>query len=366
MSLTGKGFMIWKIPSCESGNPANIASAAHAAGLSHVHIKIANGINPYNIDTTHAIDLVPPVVSALKGYGIQVWGWHYVYGDDPAGEARIAATRVKQLGLDGYVIDAESEYKQPDREDNAILFMSELRRELPQTPVALCSYRYPNLHRELPWAAFLDRCDYNMPQVYWEQAHNPGEQLRSSVKQFQALVPYRPIIPTGPVYRAGGWEPTAVDLVDFMDTAKTLNLNAVNYFAWDYGRSILQPLWNTVASYNWGSPPVYQDIPVQYINALNAHDANRVAALYRTEAVHITAAQTLQGTNAIRTWFSNLFTQTLPNASFTLTGVTGSGNSRHFTWTASSSGGQVRNGNDTIGILDGKITYHYSFFSITR
>jgi len=366
MSLTGKGFMIWKIRSCESGNAANIAAVAHAAGLSHVHIKIANGINPYNIDTSLAADLVPAVVSALRGYGIQVWGWHYVYGDDPAGEARIAVTRVKQLGLDGYVIDAESEYKQPDREDNAILYMNQLRQGLPSLPIALCSYRYPKLHSEFPWKAFLNYCDYNMPQVYWEQAHNPEAQLRTSVSQFQALTPFRPIIPTGPVYRAGGWEPTDADLNEFMNTAKSLNLSAINYFAWDYGRSILTNLWNTVSSYNWGSAPVYQDISVQYINALNSHDAAKVASLYKSDAVHVTAAQTIQGSNAIQTWYGNLFNQTLPNASFSLTGTTGSGNSRHITWTATSSSGQVRNGNDTLGILNGKIVYHYSYFSITR
>lgn len=34
------------------------------------------------------------------------------------------------------------------------------------------------------------------------------------------------------------------------------------------------------------------------------------------------------------------------------------------TWTASSSKGDVHNGNDTIGMVDGKISYHYSDFLI--
>lgn len=84
MALTGKGMMIWKIPSCEEGNPSKIASVAKAAGFTHVLIKIADGTYSYNVNRTTNIDLVPPVVSSLKAQGLKVWGWHYIYGDNPA------------------------------------------------------------------------------------------------------------------------------------------------------------------------------------------------------------------------------------------------------------------------------------------
>jgi hypothetical protein len=87
--------------------------------------------------------------------------------------------------------------------------------------------------------------------------------------------------------------------------------------------------------------------------------------LYDSNGVHITAAQTVQGTDAIRNWYTTFLTQTLPNATFTLTGVSGSGNSRHFTWQANSSVGKVLNGNDTIGLINGKIGYHYKFFTVS-
>ena len=95
MALTGKGMMIWKIPSCEEGNPSKIASVAKAAGFTHVLIKIADGTYSYNINRTTNIDLVPPVVSALKAQGLKVWGWHYIYGDNPTGEAKTAANHGK-------------------------------------------------------------------------------------------------------------------------------------------------------------------------------------------------------------------------------------------------------------------------------
>ena len=60
-----------------------------------------------------------------------------------------------------------------------------------------------------------------------------------------------------------------------------------------------------------------------------------------------------------------MFSQLLPNGVFTLTGFTGTGSSRHFTWTAVSSQGKVQNGNDTLGVTNGKIAYHYSFFNVS-
>jgi hypothetical protein len=38
-TIYGKGFYIWKIPNCEGGDPAAIATVAQQAGLQHVLIK---------------------------------------------------------------------------------------------------------------------------------------------------------------------------------------------------------------------------------------------------------------------------------------------------------------------------------------
>jgi hypothetical protein len=89
-----------------------------------------------------------------------------------------------------------------------------------------------------------------------------------------------------------------------------------------------------------------------------------VLNLYTNQAIHITAARTSQGLDNLRAWYIQLFNMLLPDASFTLTGYSGSGNSRHLTWTAVSSKGRVNNGNDTFGLLDGRINYHYSFFTV--
>ena len=365
MAVQGKGFMIWKITSCENGNAIRIAEEAVRAGLTYVLIKIANGVLPYNINSTTQEDYVPAVTNALHAKGLQVWGWHYLYGNNPKGEALIAVKRVQELGLDGYVIDAEDEYKRPGMDKAATLFMSELRKGIPNKPVALCSFRYPNYHPQLPWKQFLESCDFNMPQVYWQNAHNASAQLRKSVYEFHRLTPYRPIIPTGPVYKASGWVPTTEDITEFLITAKQLNLQSVNFFAWDWGRTILRPLWDTVSAFPWPPYPTPIDIPELYIRSLNTREPALIANLFTPQGVHITADKTVQGTADIREWYRTFLTQTFPNATFKLTGIAGTGDARHFTWQGVSSKGKIDNGNDTIGMVNGQIAYHYSYFTVT-
>lgn len=364
MALKGKGFYLWKIPECENGDANAIASLAVAAGLTHVLIKIANGIYSSNYDFDRKIDLVPPVRQALKARGVQLYGWHYVYGNDPAGEARIAIQRCRELGVDGYVIDAEVEYKAPGKKSAAERFMRSLRSGIPDIPVALSSFRYPSLHPQLPWREFLEYCDLNMPQVYWISARNPGSQLTRCVREFQNLTPYRPIFPTGAAFAEHGWRPTEEEVVEFMDTARSLHLDGVNFWSWDNSRKRLPHLWDRIARYDWSGSGQPKDIAQQYIDALNTNNADQVVALYSPNAVHINSARTIQGTPALRAWFYLLLTQLLPGGRFTLTGFSGSGNSRHLTWTATSSAGNVHDGSETFGLLNEKITYHYSSFSI--
>ncbi len=368
MAVEGKGFFIWKIPSCESGKAEAISSLAQEAGLTHVLIKIADGVRFMNYDYARSLDLIPPVARALKAAGIQVWGWHYVYGSDPLGEARTAIDRMQRaqrdgLPFDGYVIDAEVQYKElADRTNAATRYMNQLRSAYPNLPIALSSYRYPSYHPQLPWKAFLDKCDYNMPQVYWEQAHNPASQLSRVVREFKAMTPYRPIIPVGPAYKVSGWAPTENDLSEFFNAARSLNLPTVNFFSWDECRRDLPKIWNVIRDATF-SPT--DKIVSNYIAALNSRDPAQVVSLYQPNAVQITSARTIQGAESIRNWYTTLINQQLPNPSFTLTALSGTGNSRHFSWQATSSKGKVTNGSDTFGLIEGKISYHYTYFTIS-
>ena len=361
MTLQGKGFFIWKIPNCEGGNAATIASQAAAANLTHVLIKIADGNAKYNVNSS-GTDLVPSVVSALRAKGIQTWGWQYVYGSSPSSEGRMGGTRARDLGLDGFVVDAEMQFEASGMSSAASTYMVELRKYIPSMPVALSTFRYPSYHNTFPYSTFLKYCDITMPQVYWEEAHNPVDQLNKSYDEWIKLAPTKPFIPTGPTYKVGSWAPTTSDIKQFMNQAKAKNLPGVNFFSWDECKSTLGSLWTYIRDYTWTVAVEFQD---QFIAALNSHNVDTVAALYATSAIQITPSRTIQGTEAIKTWYSTLFNQLLPNATFSLAGSTTSGNTRHLNWTAISTRGKVTNGTDSFGILNNQISYHYSFYTIT-
>jgi hypothetical protein len=363
MTLQGKGYFVWRISACENGDVIAITNLAKQANYTHLLIKVADGVYSYNIES-NGVDLAPPLVQALHAWNIQAWGWHYLYGDYPGIEADKAIERIKTLRLDGYALDVESEYKQPGKEEAARIFMNRLRYALPTFPVALCSYRFPSYHPQVPWAIFLENCDYNMPQVYWEQAHNPGEQLARCVREFMAMTPYRSILPVGSAYPRGSWTPTPDDILEFLQTTQSLNLSAASFWEWGNTRRNLPDDWEIICDFPWSTAPTPLDITQEYINALNTHNPDVLTNLYLPSAIHVNAARTIQGTTAIHTWYQTLLSQLLPNAAFVHTGFNGSGSARHLTWTATSSAGNVYNGSDTFGLYTGKIAYHYTFFTI--
>jgi hypothetical protein len=365
--LKGKGMYIWQVSRCERGDITAIAALARAAKLSHVLVKVADRDVMYNIDQNTKVDQAMVLIQALHALGIQAWGWQYVYGDSPLAEANMAIHRIRQLKLDGFVINAEKEYKLAGKKDAARRYMNHLRNTIPDIPLALSSYRYPSYHPEFPWREFLENVDINMPQVYWMQARNPVDQLNRCVREFQTMTPSRPIIPTGAAFKEYGWKSNAEEVVDFMKAAQRQNLSAINFWEWSHARdnSNLPGMWDAIRNYPWEQTPALPDICQRYINALNTRKPNEVIKLYNPNAIHVTGIRTIQGTAAINAWYGSLFNQVLPSAVFTLTGFSGKGPSRHFTWTAASKSGKVLNGSDTIGLTNDKIAYHFTFFTKT-
>lgn len=387
--LQGKGMYLWRIHRVEGGNPAAIAEVAQKAGLSHVLVKIADGrgtYNTYKVQDGRELynyqggeDHVAGVVAALRAKGIQPWGWQYIYGQYPIQEARMAIQRVKQFNLPGFVVNAEIEFQARGMDVKARQYMQELRAGLPDTPIALSSFRFPNLHNPFPWEAFLEYCDLNMPQVYWVGANNPGQQLLKSIREFQSRKVWRPLFPTGAAYGEHGWRATPEQVTAFLQAVKDNGLPGANFWEWYYARQYESKLWNPVEKFEWSevaSQPV--DISIRYLDALNSSDPVKVASLYAPSGVHVTAQRTLQGAEAILRWYNTLMQQILPGARFSLTGQGQSENPsspqsgsfetslRTLTWTAESATGRVLDGKDTLGVKGGQIAYHYSYFSVQR
>lgn len=252
----GKGVFIWQLSASSGGDPVAMASRAHEAGMEWVAIKVQNGKYLWNAD------LMGAATQAFKGAGVEVWGWGYVGGKtsvplghtvgSAAEEAAATVKAVKDYGIDGFIIDAEKEYKREGASGWARTYMQGVRAVLPKYPIGLCSYRFPSLHPQIPWSVFLASCDFHMPQVYWEQAHNPAAQLVRSVKELKALKNL-PVIPVGAAYPAGSWAPTVADLDAFDRTAHAQGLPGVGWWSWQ-AMDKRPDWWAAVAAHQWGGP----------------------------------------------------------------------------------------------------------------
>jgi ketosteroid isomerase-like protein len=371
--LKGKGWFIWQVGRCERGIAAAIADKAAAAGLTHVLLKVAERTYAFGIDR-YGNDLVAPVAAALHERGIQVWGWHYVYGEQPGDEAQIAIRRAHELELDGYVVDAEAPYKLPGKDEAARHYMAQVRSGLPRDlPMALSSYRYPSLHRQLPWKAFLEHCDLVMPQVYWQEAHNPATQLARCLNEFarKDLVGYvRPVVPTGAAYGVANWAATGGDLDEFMGEAQRQHLAAVNFYSWDWATvPDHHDLWDTVARFDWNTIEAERtadEVVTRFFAALNDQDLPELGRLYADNAGHVTAERTRFGPGEIVAWYQAMLSEVLPEVVFTVEDVAASGNSRHARWTAACPSGRTAEGLDVFGILKGQIQYQYTQFTVAE
>lgn len=356
--LAGKGFFIWQVRFCENGNPAAIASLAKRAGFSHVVVKIADAAMEYNIDMETGRDLLPPLVAELRSLDIKIWGWHYVYGRMPVEEAEVAIRRVKEFELDGYVIDVEGPYEFVRKHDAAQIFMEQVRSGLPNTPIALSSYRFPTYHPKVPWQTFLEKCDINMPQFYWEGKHNPREQLRQCLAEFQSMQPFRPIIPTGAAYIENGWAPYVEDIHEIFAAVKESELEAVNFWEWMNCRKNLPEIWEVIDNYKWENGDIGIDITQRYLDLLNDNNLEKLMDLYSEDAYLVLEAETKYGSESIKTWYQNFLKDIHLRIGFSRISYDCSGETCVLKWQAKRFNGELITGISNMRVENDKIKYH--------
>lgn len=278
--LRGKGIWIRRITACEDGDLDAIVARARAAAFTHVLLKIADGADPYNLDSTGA-DLAAELAARLADAGIEVWGWQQIYGETPLfkgalradyhlAEAASALRRMEQLttaGARGYVVVAGGDYERiPDRARKADQFSAAVRNGLGGLPIGLAAWKYPHRHPRFPWQEFRAHCDLDLPPMFWIGRHGEAaKQLETSVQRFAALDPRLPCVPTGPAFLEHNWRPAPDDLITFFDKAIALGLPAVNLWAWDdlglTGDESYNPQhldfrehWVAVAGFEWREP----------------------------------------------------------------------------------------------------------------
>lgn len=240
--MNGLGFMIWQLANMPA--PAVLAQMLADGGVRWVSIKVLDGVQLYNAKGGNQ-KLLKEYWAAIKAKGIEVGGWHYVYGEQPGPEGDAAAGFIEEFDPAHLLIDAEGEYKRYGATKAAKAYCAKLK--VNRLIVHLCAYRFPSLHggavKPFPFSAFLnaESVDGTAPQVYWVDGHDPVGQVQRSLAEYRKLTS-KPFIPIGSSYGQWiqpkdapkyWWEPTVADLRAFVDYCK-LNFQAYGFFSLDF------------------------------------------------------------------------------------------------------------------------------------
>jgi hypothetical protein len=233
-----------------------LVATLEASGFLTLYLKMANGYYAWLPGTPEG-RLLPKLISRAKTAGIRIAGWHYVYNDYPNQEVTAATNVINAYLPDFWVIDAEGQAQ--GKSSAAAVYTSGLRRNFSKIPIGLCSYRYPSLHPQLPWAVYLAECQFHAPQVYWVRRaadDPPARQLANSYAELRRLK-MLPVIPVGAAYQESAanlyWKPTAADMVNFDEACKTLELPGNSWFML---RDMFKfpYLWDATRAMLWSEP----------------------------------------------------------------------------------------------------------------
>lgn len=277
--LNGKGYFIWQIEKC-APDAATLTQLATRAGLGHVLIKIADGDANYPLDDPSGVKerLTREGIQALRAAGIQVWGWTFVYGGKPEPEpqAQKFAARAKELGINGLCV---SSVNLPGRKWSgaaATRFMQTLVTEAKNLGIAnalfaLSSSGSIRSNPEFPFDAFMEHCQFAIPQVYWiaKDGGDPVRQLQETFQDYQTRFPTKAIFPSGSAFAGDQningekfyWEARTDQMNMFLNQAMAMNFAAVNFWSWQNALE-KRHLWDAIAAYPYNKP-VASAPPVQ-------------------------------------------------------------------------------------------------------
>ena len=221
-AFRGDGMWIWYVSKAQGGNPARIAARARSRGVDTVFIKAGDGTDSWS-------QFTPGLVSALKRGGLHVCAWQYVYGSDPAGEARVGAAAAAD-GAECLVIDAEAEYE--GRYAQARTYVTRLRAEVGDDyPLGLAGFPYVHYHPAYPYSVFLapGAAEFNLPQVYWKAIGDSVDRAMAITYTYNRVFG-RPISPIGQLYD----NPRGRDVKRFRQLARASGFAGTSWWSWQH------------------------------------------------------------------------------------------------------------------------------------
>ena len=226
--------------------PDAFATRCKDSRFSAVWVRVGRGPT---LDANFSLPQLPAIRTALDNVGVEMWGWHVPFCANAAA-ARDEADKVVKWAADhalaGVLLDAE---KTPDSprfrggSAEAKIYAERVHDGLTSAGrgVALSSHDQPALHKELPFAVFLDHVQDNCPQVYY-QSKDVATRLNKSIRDYTPLEATRDFKdrykPTGNITTAGDVKLRDVATClaaagNFINLVKANGFRGYSFWGWD-------------------------------------------------------------------------------------------------------------------------------------
>src|SRR5579883_3496983 len=166
----GKGDWIYILSSATSlygGSLNSLMAYEKSQGMNFLIVK-AGESNVYFPNNGSPPQFTSNLVSAAHAAGLKILSYTRSYGQDIPGELNII-TNILNLGCDGYIVDAESEWETlPNNATAAVQLLQPLKAMYPTRFLAHSPFMYISYHSAFPYLQFGLYCDAVMPQAYWK------------------------------------------------------------------------------------------------------------------------------------------------------------------------------------------------------
>lgn len=174
----GKGDWIYFVSQATNKLGGHVASVTDipslmqykkSKGMDYILVKMGTGSTNFNGSGTSP-QFNQELVDEAHKAGLKIFGYTRSYGDDIPGEVAMAMD-CYELGADGFIYDAESEWESGAQGTQgpakAISMLSQVKAAYPNKFLAHAPFPYINFHSSFPYKEFGYYCDAVMPQCYW-------------------------------------------------------------------------------------------------------------------------------------------------------------------------------------------------------
>jgi hypothetical protein len=257
--INGKSIFSWNIPAVGGGDPEAFVTFLLENNFEGVCLKGANGpwiqkVSRWSPWPLWGENIRMELVKALKGAGLKLYLWHFVFGKDPVGELNIALSQTSRFEPDGYIWDVESAFDAKiGAVGNARYLTRGFKKAFPQLEQALCWWALPLSPKGAEWHpikvanAFQEIVDLAMPMMYWQ---GKGTMAATSYLH-RSLAIYskfwnKPIVPVGRAYNGDGGYGDAAGITAFAQEVMTLSegLSEIPGISWWVtDKAVKNPAW---------------------------------------------------------------------------------------------------------------------------